>query len=153
MFGSGKRSDLKNQCKLHLICFILSAILYFLELLHKPFLSNGIHALCCSFVSGSEEFCFDLKTITWKAKWKPFSFVFYVFSLFAFVSCVFEEQQCPGIPLQHRAVKNALGPPRVISSPPQGLPLNGTHRGAKFITCIFFLPTKHNPAAVKCTVL
>ena len=68
-------------------------------------------------------------------------FIFFVFSVFAFVSCVFEEQQCPGIPLQHRAVKNALGPPRVISSPPQGLPLNGTHRGAKFITCIFFQPS------------
>ena len=47
---------------------------------------------------------------------------------------VFEQQRPPA-----SSSEKCPRPPRVISSPPQGQPLNGTHRSAKFITCILQL--------------
>ena len=52
---------------------------------------------------------------------------------------VFEQQRPPA-----SSSEKCPRSPRVISSPPQGQPLNGTHRSAKFITCI--LQLKCNPA-------
>ena len=47
---------------------------------------------------------------------------------------VFEQQRPPA-----SSSEKCPRSPRVISSPPQGQPLNGTHRSAKFITCILQL--------------
>ena len=88
------------------------------------------------------QFFFQLYTLLPKSKFCPPSAKCKLGERY-FIVClclfVFEQQRPPA-----SSSEKCPRSPRVISSPPQGQPLNGTHRSAKFITCI--LQLKRNPA-------